>query len=61
MSCSRTQHGAACCVLEQDTLVGQHAKDSIHAGVCSFTGMDIITGMDYWNGHYVMALGAFLL
>ena len=23
-----------------------------------WTGMDIITGMDYRNGHYVMALGA---
>ena len=27
--------------------------------VRSFTGMDIITGMDYRNGHYAMALGAF--
>ena len=24
-----------------------------------WTGMDIITGMDYRNGHYAMALGAF--
>ena len=23
-----------------------------------WTGMDIITGMDYRNGHYAMALGA---
>ena len=26
--------------------------------VRSFTGMDIITGMDYRNRHYAMALGA---
>ena len=25
--------------------------------VRSFTGMDIITGMDYRNGHYVVELG----
>ena len=32
--------------------------DSSYLWVHSFTGMDIITGMDYRNGHNVVTLGA---
>ena len=31
---------------------------STHNWLRSFTGMDIITGMDYRNGHYAMTLNA---
>ena len=30
-----------------------------YIGVRSFTGMDMVTGMDYQNGHYAVALGTF--
>ena len=42
--------------------VGNSASLVSHWNGCvplpEWTGMDIITGMDYRNGHYAMALGA---
>ena len=58
---SRTFHGTSTCFLKQKESEELPTRDSGKKGCVplpEWTGMDIITGMDYRNGHSAMALGA---